>query len=180
MNIGNLKFVPVKDPPELVSPIVFGAVPRLDRAEQIQVVEIDPRFSDTNVFCLEYQIGMNRVANCVILEAKRAEKGWLAACVALGDTRIDVNGLVRRTLNARKASFASMDEAVAQSSMEYGAITPIGLPDGWPILIDLAVVHSEYVIIGSGLRKSKLAVPGNLLAFLPDACILKGVAKVLE
>ena len=63
MNIGNLEFVPVKDHPELDSPIVFGAVPRLDRAEQIQVVEIDPRFSDTNVFCLEYQIGMNRVAN---------------------------------------------------------------------------------------------------------------------
>ncbi len=123
---------------------------------------------------------MNQVANCVILEAKRADKVWLAACVILGSTRADVNGLARRTLDARKVSFAPMEKAVTESKMEYGAITPIGLPETWSILVDKAVTDSEYVIIGSGIRKSKLAIPGSLFASVVNAQILNGLAKIPE
>jgi prolyl-tRNA editing enzyme YbaK/EbsC (Cys-tRNA(Pro) deacylase) len=42
--------------------------------------------------------------------------------------RADVNGVIRRELDVRKCSFAPMGEAVALTSMEYGGITPIGLP----------------------------------------------------
>jgi len=61
-----------------------------------------------------------------------------AACVVLATTRADVNGVVRHRLGARKASFAPMDDAVRLSGMEYGGITPIGLPADWPVLIDAA------------------------------------------
>lgn len=61
--------------------------------------------------------------------------------------------------------------------MEYGAITPIGLPASWPILINKAVADSEQVIIGSGLRKSKLAISGKTLASLPNTQILEGLGK---
>ena len=94
-----------------------------------------------------------------------------------GNTRADVNNLARRTLDAKKVSFAPMDEAVAQTEMEYGAITPIGLPSNWPILIDKAVADSEYAIIGSGLRNSKLVVSGDLLASLPNAQVLEGLGR---
>lgn len=50
------------------------------------------------------------------------------ACVVLATTRADVNGLVRKHVNARRASFAPMDEAVADTGMEHGGITPLGLP----------------------------------------------------
>ena len=55
-----------------------------------------------------------------------------------------------------------MDLAVAETGMEYGGITPIGLPPAWPLLVDGAVVATPEVIVGSGLRRSKLALPGCL------------------
>ena len=67
----------------------------------------------------------------------------LAACVVLSTTRVDVNGVVRRRLGARKASFAPMDLAVGETGMEYGGITPIGLPASWPVLVDAAVVDDR-------------------------------------
>lgn len=99
----------------------------------------------------------------------------LAACVVLATTRADVNGLVRRHLGVRKASFAPMDTAVGESGMEYGGITPIGLPATWPLLVDAAVADTPYVIIGSGRRRGKLLVPGKALASLPGVELLEGL-----
>ena len=78
-------------------------------------------------------------ANCVVVAGRRAEISVMAACLVLATDRADVNKTVRKHLDVRKISFASMDDAVAQTGMEYGGITPIGLPDGWPILVDAAV-----------------------------------------
>ena len=86
-----------------------------------------------------------------------------------------MNGLVRRHLDAKKASFAPMDTAVAESGMAYGGIGPIGLPAGWPILLDAAVAAGDRLVIGSGVRGSKLLVPGKLLASLPGAEVLDGL-----
>ena len=60
----------------------------------------------------------------------------IAACVVRADTRVDVNTLVRGLLDVRKASFLSMERAVAESGMEYGGITPVGLPGAWRVLVD--------------------------------------------
>ncbi|MFZ0158448.1 MAG: YbaK/EbsC family protein, partial [Kineosporiaceae bacterium] len=100
-----------------------------------------------------------------------------AACVALATTRVDVNGLVRRRLDARKASFAPMDVAVAATGMEYGGITPIGLPPDWALWVDAAVAATPEVIIGSGVRRSKLVLPGAALAQLPGAEVVEGLAR---
>ena len=95
----------------------------------------------------------------------------------LATTRADVNNAVRRFLDVRKASFAPMVEAVALTDMEYGGITPIGLPAGWPVLVDARVAATEMVIIGSGVRRSKIALPGRLLAELPRATVIEDLAK---
>ncbi len=100
------------------------------------------------------------------------------ACVILATTRADVNGLVRDVLGTKKISFAPMEEAVQGSGMEFGAITPIGLPASWPILVDKAVVDSAHVIIGAGIRKSKLLVPGSFLASLPNVQVLEGLGQI--
>jgi len=99
--------------------------------------------------------------------------------VVLATTRADVNGLVRRHLGARKASFAPQDVAVAESGMAYGGITPVGLPSDWPVLVDPAVAAADWVVIGSGSRGSKLAVPGSVLAALPAAAVLEGLGLPL-
>lgn len=180
IKLGNLNIMLAADHKELMSETVFAgfsALPDSVRA-QIGITEIDPGFSDTAAFCEKYQMSASLAANCVVLEASRADRTWFAACVIPGNTRADVNGLARRTLDARKASFAPMDKAVAETAMEFGGISPIGLPNAWSILVDKAVADSEYVIIGSGIRKSKLAVPGSAFASIPNAQIVEGLGRV--
>lgn len=83
--------------------------------------------------------------------------------------------MLRQHLNLRKVSFAAMDAAVAATGMEYGGITPIGLPGDWPILIDRAVTVAGPVVLGSGRRASKIVVDGAALATLPRASVLDGL-----
>lgn len=177
ISLGNLKILPAYEHTELLGAKVSETFPNTPWNDQIGVAEIDPLFSDTAAFCEFYGTLPDQAANCVILEAKRADKVWYAACLILGSTKADVNGLARRTLDARKVSFAPMNQAVELTQMEYGAITPIGLPGGWPILIDQMVIDTEFVIIGSGIRKSKLIVPGKLLASLPNVKVINGLAQ---
>ncbi|MBY8854348.1 hypothetical protein K7G98_41355, partial [Saccharothrix sp. MB29] len=84
----------------------------------------DASLADTAEFCAHYGVPLSASANCVVVAGKRGDAVRYAACVVLATTRADVNGVVRKRLDARKASFAPMDEAVSLSGMEYGGITP--------------------------------------------------------
>ncbi|RYJ22848.1 hypothetical protein CU044_5680 [Streptomyces sp. L-9-10] len=145
-------------------------------AEQLVYVDTDPAIADTAVFAEHHGPGLlDQSANCVVVAGKRGGESTLAACVVLSRTRVDVNGVVRRQLGARKASFAAMDTAVGETGMEYGGITPIGLPASWPLLVDSAVLDTEWVLIGSGRRRGKLIVPGKIFGGLPGAVVLEGL-----
>jgi prolyl-tRNA editing enzyme YbaK/EbsC (Cys-tRNA(Pro) deacylase) len=76
----------------------------------------------------------------------------------------------------RKASFLSMERAVEESGMEYGGITPLGLPPQWRVLVDARVPDMDVAIIGSGVRRSKLLVSGRLLAELPGGEVVENLA----
>jgi prolyl-tRNA editing enzyme YbaK/EbsC (Cys-tRNA(Pro) deacylase) len=172
MDLGNLRFVPVREAIELVGGPVREFVHSTNAGDGLWVSEIDPGLADTAAFCEHYGIGLDIAANCVVVEAKRAERVWYAACLVLATTRADVNGIVRKHLGARKISFASMDTAVSLTGMEFGGITPIGLPADWPILIDQSVIDHERVVIGSGIRGSKLLVSTGVLPSLPNTEVL--------
>jgi prolyl-tRNA editing enzyme YbaK/EbsC (Cys-tRNA(Pro) deacylase) len=146
----------------------------------IRVAEIDPGLADTAAFCAAYDEPLAESANCVIVHGRRGESVTPVACVVLATTRADVNGLVRKHVNARKASFAPMDEAVADTGMEYGGITPLGLPDGYVVLVDPAVVASPRVVIGSGLRRSKIELPGSAVAEITNAVVLPGLGLPVD
>ena len=168
MNVGKLTFVPVTEALQLVGEPVREHL----QHDGLWVSEIDPDLADTAAFCEHYDIGLDMSANCVVVEAKRAERVWYAACLVLATTRADVNGIVRKHLGARKVSFASMDIAVSLTGMEYGGITPVGLPEDWPILVDQNVFDQERVVIGSGIRGSKLLAATDVLVALPNAEVL--------
>jgi prolyl-tRNA editing enzyme YbaK/EbsC (Cys-tRNA(Pro) deacylase) len=176
---GTLVAVPALDRPELLAKPVALALEQLAAADAalVGVAEIDPALADTAEFCAAYGSPMSGSANCVVVAGRRGEDTRYAACLVLATTRADVNGLVRRRLNARKASFAPMDDAVALSGMEYGGITPIGLPAEWPVLVDAAVAAAPAIVIGSGIRGSKLALPGELAARLSGAEVVDGLAR---
>ncbi len=160
---------------ELVAAPVADALAGWQR-DDVLAAPIDPDLADTAAFCEQYGVGPEDSANCVVIAGRRGESARYAACVVLATTRADVNGVVRRRLDARKASFAPMDDAVALTGMEYGGITPIGLPADWPVLIDRAVLDRDVVVIGSGLRRSKIALPPGTLAGLPSAEVIDGLA----
>ena len=67
---------------------------------------------------------------------------------------------------------------MAETGMEYGGITPVGLPPGWPVLVDAAVAATAQVVIGSGVRRSKLVLPGAALAGLPGARVIENLARL--
>ncbi|MFI6597924.1 YbaK/EbsC family protein [Nonomuraea sp. NPDC050536] len=161
-----LVWVRASDRPDLLADPVRRAV------QEAEVAEIDPELADTAAFCDRYGVAPEASANCVIVATKRGGETRYAACMVLATMRVDVNGVVRKHLDARKASFAPMDQAVELTGMEYGGITPIGLPEDWPILVDVNVAALDWAVIGSGVRRSKLAVPGATLAGLKGAEVL--------
>jgi prolyl-tRNA editing enzyme YbaK/EbsC (Cys-tRNA(Pro) deacylase) len=164
---------PAAERPDLLAAPVAAAIASVEGAF---VVDTDPEVADTAAFCERYGVTMEQSANCVVVAAKRGGETTLAACVVLAHTRADVNGVLRRHLGARKASFAPREAAVAESGMEFGGITPIGLPQTWPLLLDRAVLDVPWAVIGSGVRRSKILVPGKTLSELPGAEIIEGLA----
>ncbi len=167
---GTLDWQPAAEHPELLAVPVAAAVNAL--ALDCRVAPIDPGLADTAAFCAAYQVPPEISANCVVVAGRRGEVSTMAACMVLATHRADVNKTVRKHLDVRKISFASMEEAVAVTGMEYGGITPIGLPADWPILVDEAVAAGDRLVIGSGIRASKLLVTGPFLASLPGAQVV--------
>ena len=156
---------------------VSAALDTWQHRGEVLAAPIDPDLTDTAAFCERYGVSLSDSANCVVIAGRRGDTTSYAACMVLATTRADVNGVVRRRLEARKASFAPMEDAVALTGMEYGGITAIGLPASWPILVDAAVLARDVVVIGSGLRRSKIALPSRLLAELPGAEVVEGLAS---
>jgi prolyl-tRNA editing enzyme YbaK/EbsC (Cys-tRNA(Pro) deacylase) len=165
---------PAADHPDLLAAPVRPAV--AGRAD-ILAAPIDPDLADTAAFCAHYGVPEAASANCVITAGKRGGQERFAAVLVLATTRADINGMVRKHVDVRKISFAPQDIATGLTGMEYGGITPIGLPADWPILIDAAVVAAGPVVVGSGLRASKIVIDGAQLAGLPQAVVLDGLAR---
>ncbi|AOS61278.1 YbaK/EbsC family protein [Actinoalloteichus hymeniacidonis] len=177
--LGALELIPALDNLDLLAEPVAAGLRALPEASAARcgVVAIDPDLADTAALTEHYGLSLAVSANCVVVAGKREGVRRFAACLILANTRADVNGVVKRRLDVRKASFAPQAEAVDLAGMEYGGITAIGLPADWPLLIDPAVVATEFVIVGSGLRRSKLVVPGDLLPELPSAEVTAELGK---
>ena len=168
-SLGTLTSLPVLEHLDLVGTPVAAALREWPGAKEVAVVEIDPALADTAAMTDAYGLSLLNSANCVVVAGRRDGRERVAACVVRADTRADVNNLVKRTLDVRKASFLSTDRAVEESGMEYGGITPVGLPDEWRLLVDARCVDIDVAIVGAGVRGSKLLLPGRLLAELPGA-----------
>jgi prolyl-tRNA editing enzyme YbaK/EbsC (Cys-tRNA(Pro) deacylase) len=176
-HLGRLELEPVLDRLDLVAAPVAAFLREWPHAAEVRVAGIDPELADTAAFCARYDVGLDVSANCVVVAGRRGEVTRYAGCVVLATTRADVNGIVRARLDARKASFAPMDDAVRLTGMEYGGITPPGLPVRWPVLVAEGAARADQVVVGSGVRRSKLVLPGRLLADLPGAEVVPGLAR---
>ena len=175
--LGSLISLAVLDHLDLVAPPTADTLRGWAYADQVAVCEIDPDLADTAALTAAFDLPLDASGNCVVVSGARGGEERVAACVVPAHTRADVNNLVRRELDVRKASFLSMDRAVEESGMEYGGITPVGLPGGWRLLVDASLLTMDVVCIGSGVRCSKLLVPGPVLAHLPGAKVIEGLGR---
>ena len=175
--IGTLTSLPALDRPDLVAAPVAAALKAWPAADRVAVVEIDPDLADTAAMVEAYELSLTASANCVVVSGRRDGQERVAACVVRADTRADVNNLVKRTLDVRKATFLPMERAVEETGMEYGGITPVGLPEAWRLFVDAAVVEIPVAVIGSGVRRSKLLLSGADLAELPRVEVLEALGR---
>lgn len=173
--LGRLDLVPALDRPDLLAAPVLAALQAQDLGAL--VAEIDAGLADTAAFCQAYAVRLDQSANCVVVAGKRGDDVRHAACVVLATTPADVNGVVRKRLDARKASFAPREQTVETTGMEFGGITPVGLPADWPVLVDAAVLDAGLVVVGSGLRRSKLVLPGDALTTLAQVEVVPGLGR---
>ncbi|MCE2511543.1 MAG: hypothetical protein J4F50_03105 [Acidimicrobiia bacterium] len=135
-----------------------------------EVVECDPDFADTARFCERYGYSMEASANAICVVGKSAERP-MACCVVLASTRLDVNGVVRRRLGTRKASFADAGSTVERTGMMIGGVTPFGLPAGLPVM------ECDQVIVGGGSRDCKILCPPASLLAVEGAEVVDDLAK---
>lgn len=176
-----LDTAPALDRPDLLGAPVLAAVSALVadgavEADSVLTAPIDADLSDTSSSIDAYGIAPEQAANCVVVSGKRDGEVRIAALVVLASTRADVNGVTKRLLDVRKCSFLGREDAVARTGMEFGGISPLGLPEGWRVLVDARVATAGPVIIGSGIRPSKIALDGAVLAALPGVELVDGLA----
>jgi prolyl-tRNA editing enzyme YbaK/EbsC (Cys-tRNA(Pro) deacylase) len=170
--LGGLAAVPASTRTDLLAPSTLAALERADLLDAVGVVEIDPAISDTAATQEAFGLTKDTLANCVVVGGKREGVERIAACVILATGRADVNNLVKRSLDVRKVSFLALERAVELTSMEYGGITPIGLPAHWPVLVDRRVVETDMLVIGSGVRRSKILIPGEIFPRLAGVQVI--------
>jgi prolyl-tRNA editing enzyme YbaK/EbsC (Cys-tRNA(Pro) deacylase) len=175
-SLGTLVSLPATEHHDLLAPPVAAVLAGWPHAGDVAVTEIDPALADTAALTEAFDLPLTASANSVLVAGRRGGEEKVAACVVRADTRADVNNRVKRLLDVRKASFLPMDRAVEESGMEHGGITPVGLPAGWRLLVDARVAEIDVAVIGSGVRRSKLLLPGRLVAELPGAELVEDLA----
>ncbi|KND49287.1 MAG: hypothetical protein AB203_02730 [Parcubacteria bacterium C7867-008] len=168
----HLDFKPVEECQDIVSESVYAVA----TGKGILAGAINPEYMNGHALSDHYDIDPDNGVNCIIVRGKRGEDRVTAAVLVPVGYRADLNGLVCEKLNAKKVSMAPLDDVIQESGMEYGSITPIGLPLSWKILIDSRLMEKETVIVGGGKQVSKLLVPMSVLAALPNTEIVENLS----
>lgn len=133
------------------------------QGQDIIAFTVNDEDSDTAQFSTRYGFGLEDCANTIVLRYKKDGTEQHAAVVTLGSRRLDINGRVKEYLGAKRLSFAKIEVAVEMTGMEFGGITALGLPNDIRILIDTAVMERKFVVMGAGVRKTKLLLAPALL-----------------
>ena len=161
--------------PALLHPAVRDGLAELGAS--FEVMECDPALADTAAFVEAYGVPLDQSANTIVVASKGADPSFVV-CVLLATTSLDVNRVVRREMGVRKASFAAADPVRTLTGMEIGGVTPFGLPDGLPVLVDARVMEPDWIILGGGNRSSKLKLAPAALRRIASVRVVEGLAFV--
>ena len=179
MKIGNLEFKPIIENKDLVPTCIYNFVSTWNEEfkNSFLVAKIDSKYADGEKLCDKYKIDRKIGFNCLIVECKR--NGIIKYCALIVPIgyKYNMGSVVRKHMNSRVVSVAPLDFVLEKTNMEYGSITPIGLPSDWKILVDSLIKEQTNIIIGGGLVNSKISLPTSIFLKLPNVEILEGIAK---
>ena len=145
------------------------------RGVPFEEMACDPALADTAQFCEAYGVPLEQSANAILVASRKPE-GHSAVCLVLANTRLDVNGLVRRRLGVRKVSFAPADLTKELTGQEIGGVTVFGVPEDLPIWVDSRVLEHDWVIVGAGSRTAKIKLDPAVFATDPRFDVVDGLA----
>ena len=140
-----------------------------------EAMPCDPDFADTAAFCERYGVAPDDSANTIVVVAKTEPRRYVA-CVVLATTKLDVNGLVKKRLGARKVSFASAEETRELTGMMIGGVTALALPPDLPLWVDERVMARPTVVLGGGSRSLKVRVDPAVFRHLPATEVVADLA----
>ena len=143
---------------------------------KFKIMDCNPKLADTKGFCKEYGIKLEDSANAILVKTKTGELKY-ALCVLLATTRLDINNLIKKKLNARKVSFANSEETARITEMSIGGVTPITLPIDLPLWIDSKVMQRDTIILGGGNRSSKIQISPLIFNFTSNTEIIESLAN---
>ena len=143
---------------------------------EFEVMGCNPELADTKVFCKEYGIDLNDSVNAILVKTKTGELKY-AACALLATTRLNINNIVKKKLEARKVSFANIEETVKLTAMNIGGVTPLTLPSTLPLWVDSKVMQRNSIVLGGGNRLSKIKVSPKIFNYTLNTEIVEGLAN---
>lgn len=169
----------VLDRPDLVAVPVYEAIKHWPVKSEIDpkefmVFQSDPSLRKSHDVSESTGIPLSFGAKSLILKVD--DNAEYVACVVPGDTEADFDGVVKTQMNVNQVSLAPRKKTERLTGMQTGSITPIGLPSRWPVLVDDRLPQKR-VLMGSGLRRSKLIVPGAALLELPNVSTIMALGK---
>ena len=177
MNKNSLQFITIESNSNLVSESVYNLALLFKEDERPKVVEIDSKYMGGKELCEHYNVDPSDGANCVIVEATKSNESQFVAVIIPVGYRADLNNKVRKHLNVKRVSLAPLEKVLEITKMEYGSMTPFGLPKEWKILVDDLFLAKENVIVGGGKQISKLLLPISTLKQLPNVEFIKDLSK---
>ena len=175
---GTLTLQPALDHPDLLGAPVREALDAWEHAAEVLVAEIDPELADTAAMTEAYDVPLDASANCVVVMGRRARRG---AHRRVRRTRRHPGRRQQRgPQGPRRAQVPPSSTTTARSrrpAWSTAGSPRSACPADWRLLVDAPVTEIELAIIGSGIRGSKLFLPGRLLGELPGAEIVPDLAR---
>lgn len=156
----------------LLDPILDPNVQReLDAlAVSYEVLECNPDWADTDVFCAHYQIPREDAANTILVAAKTEPRTYIA-CLVTASSKLDVNHKISKLIGIKRLSFAAAEETAALTGQLIGGVTVFGLPESVPIYVDTRVMERDSIVVGGGNRSTKIRLAPKELEKLPRATV---------
>ena len=143
---------------------------------KFEIMDCNPKLADTKVFCKEYNINLEDSVNAILVKTKTGELRY-ALCALLATTKLDINNLIKKKLNARKVSFADSEETTRITEMSIGGVTPLTLPNNLQLWVDSKVMLRNFIILGGGNRSSKIKISPSIFSFTPNTEIIECLAN---